>query len=227
MDLKSLRPKPQVYNQLSGAEARARKVTPAVSSAPKSLVHPPKDKGGPLWRKFYEYAVAHGHPDPEKLADTLLRSRERAFELAETRAKTVLVLVTPKPQETCEVNASPGKKSRPVVHEALRCRAHTLAGKRCVFKSTCGEFCKKHAVRSTWRNVTLSDRFKGQGSKGRLVADLKRVVEVFGQPYECGEWRVEFDNEVLASFRWAEGSLYVSGHTISAVSKVRAVLLSE
>lgn len=227
MDLKSLRPKPQVYNQLSGAEARARKVIPAVSSAVKSLTQPPKGKGGPLWHKFYEDAVVRGHAEPEKLADTLLRSRERALELSAARAKTVLVLVTPKPQETCVVNAGPSKKSRPVVHEALRCRARTLTGKQCGFKATCGEFCKKHAVRPTWRNVTTAERFKGQGPKGQLVADLKCVVAVFGMPPESGEWRVEFDDEILASFRWADGILYVNGLELAAVSKVRAVLLGE
>lgn len=225
MDLKSLRPKPQQYNHLAPAEARARTVLPPTGSATKVLTQPPKGKGGPLWQKFYADAVARKCPEPEKLADTLLRSRERALELAEARAKTVLVLSGPvKPQETCAVNSGPTKKSRPVIHEALRCKARTLAGKQCGFKATCGEFCKKHAVRPTWRTVNMAARFAGQTSKGLFAAELKHVTAVFGSPPENGEWRVEFDDETLASFRWANGNVHVYGHHVAAVAKVREAL---
>lgn len=199
-----------------------------MASAVKILRQPPKDKGGPLWQKFYTDAVKRGHPEPERLADTLLRSRERALEIEAARHKTVLVLAQPaKPQETCAVNAGPAHKSRPVVPEGLRCKARTLAGKQCGFKATCGTFCKKHAVAPTWHHVKLADRFRGQTARGHFAADLKKVHQVFGPPPESGEWRIEFDDETLASFRWAEGSLHISGHDVTAVAKVRRALIGD
>jgi hypothetical protein len=228
MDLKSLRPTHSQWRAPLDTPAERRAATlqkPQVQTAAKTLLQPPKGKGGPLWQKFYDDAVARKHADPEKLADTLLRSRERALELAEARHKTVLVLAGPvKPQETCAVNTGPSKKAKAVVHEALRCKARTLAGKQCGFKATCGEFCKKHAVTPTWRAVSVAARFAGQTSKGQFQIDLKRVVTVFGAPPEGGEWRVEFDDETLASFRWADGILHVSAHTVGAVAKVREAL---
>ena len=149
MDLNKLRP---TYSQwraplASAAEGRVRGVTPPSASAAKQLAQPPKGKGGPMWQKFYEDAVARGHPLPEKLADTLLRSREHALELEAKRHKAQVTTHAPKPSETVAVAKGAVKKAgKPVLHDALRCKALTLEGRRCGFKSTCGEFCKKHAV---------------------------------------------------------------------------------
>jgi len=141
MDLQKLRPtKSQWRGGPLAAPVEGRLRTP-VCSAAKHLAQPPKDKGGPLWQKFYEDAVARGHPMPEKLADTLLRSREHALELEARRRKTLVTTETPKPTETVSVN-----KGKTVVHDASRCKALTLEGRRCGFKATCGEFCKKHQV---------------------------------------------------------------------------------
>ena len=149
MDLNKLRP---TYSQwraplASAAEGRARGVTPPTASAAKQLAKPPKGKGGPLWQQFYNDAVARGHPMPEKLADTLLRSREHAQELEAKRHTTKEYTGVPKMQETVAANKGTVKKAgKPVLHDALRCKALTLEGRRCGFKSTCGEFCKKHSV---------------------------------------------------------------------------------
>jgi hypothetical protein len=147
MDLNKLRP---TYSQwraplLEPAEARARASSAPQASAAKRLFEPPKGKGGPLWQKFYADAVARKHPMPEKLADTLLRSREHALELEAARHKTQVTKEAPKPAETVAVNKGT-KKAKPVLHDAFRCKALTLEGRRCGFKATCGEFCKKHSV---------------------------------------------------------------------------------
>ena len=45
------------------------------------------------------------------------------------------------------VNKGTAKKGpKPVLHDAFRCKALTLEGRRCGFKATCGEFRKKHSV---------------------------------------------------------------------------------
>jgi len=145
MDLQKLRPTKSQWRVPLGAPAEGRLRTP-VCSAAKQLAKPPKDKGGPLWQQFYNDAVARGHPMPEKLADTLLRSREHALELEAQRHKVQVTTETPKPTETVAVNKGKTKGPKPVLHDALRCRAMTLEGRRCGFKATCGEFCKKHSV---------------------------------------------------------------------------------
>jgi hypothetical protein len=138
MDLNKLRP---TYSQwraplASAAEGRVRAASAPSASAAKQLAQPPKGKGGPMWQKFYEDAVARGHPLPEKLADTLLRSREHALELEAKRHKAQVTTHAPKPSETVAVAKGAVKKAgKPVLHDALRCKALTLEGRRCGFKS--------------------------------------------------------------------------------------------
>lgn len=147
MDLQKLRPTHSQWRQplLNASDAQARATAGPSASMAKRLLEPPKGKGGPLWQKFYEDAVARKHPMPEKLADTLLRSREHALELEKARHKVLMTSEVPKSVETTVVNKST-KKAKVVLHDALRCRALTLEGRRCGFKATCGEFCKKHSV---------------------------------------------------------------------------------
>lgn len=148
MDLQKLRPTKSQWclPRLSVAEARARATSSPSASAAKYIMQPPKGKGGPLWQKFYEEAVARRHPQPEKLADTLLRSREYTLELEAVKRKSMITTEVPKPSETVTVNKVGVKKAKPVIHDALRCKALTLEGRRCGFKATCGDFCKKHSV---------------------------------------------------------------------------------
>jgi hypothetical protein len=149
MDINKLRP---TYSQwraplISVAEGRARAAASAPSaSAAKPLLAEPKGKGGPLWQRFYDDAVARGHPLPEKLADTLLRSREHTQELEAKRHTTKEYTGAPKMQETVAVNKGKVKGGKAVLHDAFRCKALTLEGRRCGFKATCGDFCKKHSV---------------------------------------------------------------------------------
>jgi hypothetical protein len=147
MDLQKLRPTYSQWRAPLGPVAEGRTRPTPVASTVKQLAQPPKGKGNELWQKFYTDAVQRGCPEPEKLADTLLRSRERALELQAKRHATKEYTGAPKMQEAVAVNKGTAKKGgKPVLHEALRCKALTLEGRRCGFKSTCGEFCKKHAV---------------------------------------------------------------------------------
>jgi len=110
---------------------------------------PPKTSAGPTRDGLLAKLIAAGHPDPEKMADSLLRNREKS--LAIEKAKHTLQVTTnvPKPNEAvCE--AVPAKKGRSVPSALYRCKATKLDGKQCVFK-TCGksDFCTKHAVKKT------------------------------------------------------------------------------
>ena len=130
--------------RLSIEEARSRvrpAPTKAVAQAPPP---PPKGKGSELWQKFYNNARASGHSDPEKMADSLLRARERSIELVRAMHTTLVTTAPPKPQETVAMSAP--KKVRALASAATRCRAKTLAGKQCPFRATCGDFCTKHQV---------------------------------------------------------------------------------
>lgn len=145
MDIQKLRPTYSQWRTPLAGPAEGRLRVPTTSNTAKHLSQPPKGKGGELWTKFYEDAVARKHPSPEKLADTLLRSREHALELEAKKRKVLVTTEPPKPVETVTVNKGT-KKAKPVLHDSMRCKALTLEGRRCGFKATCGEFCKKHSV---------------------------------------------------------------------------------
>lgn len=104
----------------------------------------PEARGGVMWQRMYEAALKSNHPQPEKMADTMLRSREEALKLRDARHKTLVTTAPPKPQEAAATIAP--KKGRAVLSDACRCKALTLEGRRCGFKATCGDFCSKHKV---------------------------------------------------------------------------------
>jgi len=99
---------------------------------------PPKGKGGELWQQFYANAQKSGFSDPEKFADTALRSREKTHELQAKRHKIERTNKVPGREET----AGPAPKAK-----GPTCKARTLANRPCGFSATsrCGLFCKKHA----------------------------------------------------------------------------------
>jgi len=132
------------FPRLSIEDGRARVRAAPVKAALHAPPPPPKGKGNELWQKFYNNARASGHSDPEKMADSLLRARERSLELVEALHITKVTTAPPKPQET--VVAVVPKKGRVLPSSAARCKAKTLAGKQCPFKASCGEFCSKHQV---------------------------------------------------------------------------------
>jgi len=144
MDLNKLRP---TYSQwrapvvsVAEGQQRCRAKPPLV---PKPVATQPEGYGGELWTRYYQTALRDNHPDPEKLATTLLRAREKTLALAAARAATMVTDKQPKPQEA----AVALQKAKQPLHAAFRCQARTLANKQCGFKATCGDFCKKHDVK--------------------------------------------------------------------------------
>lgn len=144
MDLQKLRPTKSQWRGPLGPAPEGRKA-PTPAPVVKKLQEPPKGKGNELWQRFYNDAVARGHPLPEKLADTLLRSREHALEIEAQRHKLLVTEKQPKPTEAVVAHKT-ATKARKVLHDALRCKALTLEGRRCGFKATCGDFCKRHST---------------------------------------------------------------------------------
>ena len=145
MDLQKLRQ--PTHTALEAAAARAGTQARIVRQAPvvaaRQQPPPPVGKGGPIWQGFYAAALLSNHPDPEKLADSSLRMREKALALEAARPKTLLTLKKPTPEEA---SAKVPRKAKPALGAAFRCKAKTLEGRQCAFKSTCGDFCKRHAV---------------------------------------------------------------------------------
>ena len=147
MDLQKLRPTYSQWRTPVAASVDARQRVSASAQPPlRPAPPPPKGKGNELWQKFFNNARATGHPEPEKLADSLLRARERAEAIMAAQHKTLVTDKVPKPQETVVAAATVVKKGRVLPPDAFRCKAKTLAGKQCPFKATCMGFCSKHQV---------------------------------------------------------------------------------
>lgn len=71
----------------------------------------------------------------DKLAASLERYRASMKELKQKRPATKLITHMP-----CQLQ--PQTPQAPV--ETAKCTAHTLEGRKCVFKATHGSFCRKH-----------------------------------------------------------------------------------
>ena len=82
--------------------------------------------------------------DLVKFEASAARFKARTLELRAKRHKVKLCIDPPKPQESMH-----SEKKKGVAPPACeRCKAKTLEGKQCEFKATCGEFCKKHAIKT-------------------------------------------------------------------------------
>ena len=77
--------------------------------------------------------------DIQKLEASIARFKARTLELHAKRPRVVVVTTAPKPQESAH-------KEKVTLDK--KCRAKTLEGKQCGFKASCGEFCKKHAIKT-------------------------------------------------------------------------------
>ena len=150
MDLAKLRP---TYSQfrserVSVEDGHARMHVPPPAVPKKTALAPPKGKGGELWQKLYDQAVVNKHPDPELIADSMLRTREKTLKIDAERHKLQKTDKVPKPAETV-VAAKTGVKRARVLPYDCRCTATKMDGKQCEFKRhpDCGKFCSKHAVK--------------------------------------------------------------------------------
>lgn len=121
--------------------SHAQKVEPAARAptckqavvAPKGELKP-VDRTSELWQSVYRNSVATGHPFPEKMADSCVRSREKALKLAADRKKS----------EVCD-KRPPSDNAKPTLAPCKKCKAFTLAGTVCGLTATCGDFCRRHA----------------------------------------------------------------------------------
>jgi len=99
----------------------------------------PIGKGNDLWQKKYEEAKARGEPHPEKWANSALLYKELNDKLVSAR-RTIKPYNGPVPtQETVK---------HKTVSSDVRCKATLMNGKQCEFKRSCGDFCKKHAIKN-------------------------------------------------------------------------------
>ena len=77
--------------------------------------------------------------DLAKFEASAARFKARTLELRAKRHTVLPYTEKPKAREMAQ-------KGVPVAEN--RCRAKTLEGRQCGFKATCGEFCKKHAIKT-------------------------------------------------------------------------------
>jgi len=79
---------------------------------------------------MYDAALAAGHPDPKKLADTMWRSRERSLEMKASRPHVQVI-----PFQSEKVQA---KKT------FAKCKSTLLSGRPCSYAAKLGGYCAKH-----------------------------------------------------------------------------------
>jgi hypothetical protein len=87
-----------------------------------------------LWQTIYAESVRLEHPEPEKMADSCIRARERSIGLKLNRRSTKLISKLP----THTTHA------RTLIH---KCCAITLGNRPCTASATQGGFCAKHFVK--------------------------------------------------------------------------------
>jgi len=83
--------------------------------------------------------------DLAKFEASAARFKAHMLELRAKRHKVQLYTEKIKPNESMH---SEKKKGAPAP-DKCRCKAKTLEGKQCGFKSTHGDFCKKHSIKTS------------------------------------------------------------------------------
>ena len=110
-------------------------------TTPSSYTHPAPPRatstaarGGPVWERMLEAAKnVKGCADPEKLAESMFLSREKAIAIKDARHHSLLV-----PFQAERV------ASKPVKDTGAKCKATTLANKPCPYRATFCGYCSKH-----------------------------------------------------------------------------------
>ena len=231
MDIKSLCTPTFTANELALArastQARAPLLVHTAAKATKAIEPVARTE---LWRNFHAGALRDGHPDPEKFADSAVRSREIALKQRSKRHHTVVLKDAPKPPNEA-ASAAKGKSAAKA--PGARCRALTLEGRQCGFAATCGCFCKKHApARPSFRLVTDARRFTNTRLKGFLNAKPTLVHNVLGKPNGLPndlietEWKLVFDDGAPATLFYSRSdpSLHVCGEDVGVLNRVRQLL---
>ena len=230
MDLKSLRTPTFTALELAAARAstQARKPS-AVQAAPRPVKAAEPVARTELWRQFHAGAVRDGHPNPEKFADSAVRSREIALKQRSKRHHTVVLQDAPKPPNE---TASAAKGKSAAKAPGARCRALTLEGRPCGFAATCGSFCKKHAPKEPSFLKADPRRFDSSSLKGHLCIPRRRVTALLGASH-CPpnekvdiEWFLQIDGVLVSLYYYKDDpQLHVGGHTVEAVAKARSLFM--
>jgi hypothetical protein len=79
------------------------------------------------WKKYYAIGSDQGPEYAMKFADSVIRFKKHTLKLEKKRHTSILLDKMP-------------------THEVKKCSARLMSGKKCTFRATCGEYCKKHAV---------------------------------------------------------------------------------
>ena len=79
--------------------------------------------------------------DTQKLDASIARYKAHMLELRTKRPRVMVVTAAPKAQETAHAE-------KVKITSDKKCRAKTLEGKQCGFRASCGEFCKKHSIKT-------------------------------------------------------------------------------
>jgi hypothetical protein len=214
----------------TGTQARAPRLVHTAAKAGKAIEPVARSE---LWRQFHAGALRDGHPDPEKFADSAVRSRELALKQRSKRHHTVVLKEAPKPPPEAHTT---GKAKTAAKSTGPKCQAVTLEGRQCGFAATCGCFCKKHAPaappKPSFRLVTEARRFTNTRLKGFLNAKPSRVEGVLGKPNGLpndlieAEWKLVFDDGTPATLFYSRSdpSLHVCGEDVGVISRVRQLL---
>ena len=108
------------------------------------LTASPKNVSCPTQRPANLHVHTHTkRMDLAKFEASAARFKAHTLELRAKRHTVLPYTEKPKPRELAHTEP---KKGVPVAEN--RCRAKTLEGRQCGFKATCGEFCKKHAIKT-------------------------------------------------------------------------------
>jgi len=85
--------------------------------------------------------------DLAKFEASAARFKARTLELKAKRHKVIQIDKAPKPQEAA--HSEKKARGRVLPHASCRCHAKTMEGKQCGFKAVLGDFCKKHAIKTS------------------------------------------------------------------------------
>lgn len=230
MDLKSLRVPTHTALEFAAARASTQDRAPrhVSASAKAERVVAPVVRDA-LWQGFYDGAVRDNHPEPERLADAAVRSRENTLRKKAERSKIQVLMSPPKVPVGAETGAKQKASGGP------KCQAKTLEGRPCGFSATCGRFCKKHApaaVPPAFQLVLDARRFTNVRLKGYLNASQADVAKVFGRPNGppcdelASEWRLVFPDGTPATlfFQRTDPALHVCGEDVGVLGRVRKLL---
>ena len=77
------------------------------------------------WKKYYAIGSDQGPEYALKFADSCVRFKKNTQKLEKKKHTTIFLDKVP-------------------IHETKQCAARLMSGKKCSFRATCGDYCRKH-----------------------------------------------------------------------------------